>query len=410
MHKGITKQLPIRVLWVFFGLTFPLFGFAFARLEVGGMYIAIPIVIPWAILGFHAVTLPIVRGFKSNERRLWIVNRQLAVCTFLFVLWFFLELFRAENRYFAMREMIRLIIAIGSMWIVVRFFPRDREFMDRFWHIILWSTTFLVAVFIYKYMFVFKSSYLGYQWEQRTRGGRNQMGFFISLIVPYAVCSLLDSSKKPPFNLPPLLVLITAWLYIGSRGAWVSVIVGLTSIFIMGRIKMQRVLLLVAILILCAWSLSQLLDIRPLYERSLTLYTLKESSIRDRIDIAETAWEYFIRSPVIGIGATNFLLQSSRDVFGVITETHNEYLTILAEMGIVGFTAFIAILATVLVKVWSPKSKGQVTWIGLGARSAIVAGLFHLLFINAFTTVMFWVSIGLALVISEIEAHPSRTA
>ncbi|MFH1538192.1 MAG: O-antigen ligase family protein, partial [bacterium] len=106
-------------------------------------------------------------------------------------------------------------------------------------------------------------------------------------------------------------------------------------------------------------------------ERMRSVLNLRDPSLMERLLIWKTAWEIAKEHPVIGVGLGNF------EVYHPIYQprffhdrhwaehtsfphsTHNEYLEILCERGIVGLALFAWFLAAIFVPVWRFSRPGQ---------------------------------------------------
>jgi len=112
----------------------------------------------------------------------------------------------------------------------------------------------------------------------------------------------------------------------------------------------------------------------------------------------QQAWEGFTISPIVGVGLKNTILFANRI-------THNDYMAILVELGIVGEVLFLGIL----IIVWNMGRASRhtklerVSWLSLAARASFVSLLVSSFFINTYTSIHFFVFLGLYVVIMNAE-------
>lgn len=90
------------------------------------------------------------------------------------------------------------------------------------------------------------------------------------------------------------------------------------------------------------------------YAASLEILSgrVDDDSTGGRLYLAEVAWQQFMKSPLIGTG-----ISSSRPMPAIHAETHNYYLQVLVETGLMGFIPFIIIWSFVGLGVMRLKSQ-----------------------------------------------------
>jgi O-antigen ligase len=401
----------IERLWLLMAFTFPFFAVEFLRYydeKFLRLSFSLPLVVLALILIAGVLTFlagsPISRGPSlPGGRQVWIL-----CCMVLFFVWHLVSLMRSEDFPWGLREVAKLFMGIGAFCIVFAFFPRDKAFIDRFWRIALWASAGLMAFLIYYYAFVFTCPFLGNHLDEPTRTGRNMLTWYLVFTIPYAVTLVMDSRRKV-MNSVPVLVLTIAWIYAGSRGAWVSVAGGILAlgIFLIKADPLKGIRLSLALFsamalsITGAWLvLNNYLDLEDLDygRRLLALYDpqavpeLHSTSVR--LDLMKQAIDDFMEFPLIGLGLMNFTIRSER-------VSHNDYLAILADMGIIGFLLFSGILAMIFISAFQGLKKND--WLSLGTRGSLIAVAISFFFINAYTNTIFWIFLALVLVWLEAE-------
>jgi len=127
---------------------------------------------------------------------------------------------------------------------------------------------------------------------------------------------------------------------------------------------------------------------------------LQSSTIR--LALMEKALSDFTQLPLIGIGLMNFAVTSER-------VSHNDYLAILADMGLIGFLLFAGLLALILLL--SFRSLRGRDWLSLGTRASLIAVIISFFFINAYTNSIFWIFLAMVVVWMQVESSsPVRPA
>ena len=413
---SIARAAPrplIEWLWLLVAATFPFFAVEFFRLndtQVLRVSFAAPMVVMALILAV-GVAIALVEGRgRSGPLISHPLGAPLFGVMFLFLIWHVVSLIRAEDFKWGLREVTKLAMGLAAFWIVLEFFPRDRRMLHRFWALGLWTSALLMAFLIYQYAFVFVRPFLGNSIDEASRAGRNLLTWYLVFILPCAVTRFLESSRKP-IDLVPLLVLTIAWVYAGSRGAWVSVVGGILVLLSLLISADPRRGLKVSLAVTCGlalavvaswWILASSVDLEELeYGKRLAALFDPDAapelqSSGERIELMQIALDSFMNAPLLGAGLMNSSSQSE-------LVTHNDYLAILADMGLPGFAMFAGILGIVLVLLFRG-TKG-LDWVVLGTRASLAGVIVSLCFINAYTNMIFWIFLGLAVVVSETESQ-----
>lgn len=138
-----------------------------------------------------------------------------------------------------------------------------------------------------------------------------------------------------------------------TRSAWVSFLVALTVIVLSHRRARRWVFAaLTALLILFVVNAGGLVNLDFLQER-----TLNKDNVWGRLAISHTAIQMFLEQPLFGQGFGSYdqrVYDFATSVFGMPTEvslitSHNTMLTILAELGLLGFSLCVAAIVIALL-------------------------------------------------------------
>ena len=136
------------------------------------------------------------------------------------------------------------------------------------------------------------------------------------------------------------MLLVSAVLLLAvSRGAWLGTVAGIFALFGLraqyGR--MLRLLLILAPAIALLWAFM------PTQQKEYALgFGAERENIKLRLDTIDFTWKTFLSSPIIGKGVA---LRKEIDATNLATVT-------LAETGVLGFAAFVALQIAVCRTVW----------------------------------------------------------
>jgi putative inorganic carbon (hco3(-)) transporter len=169
---------------------------------------------------------------------------------------------------------------------------------------------------------------------------------------------------------------IFADLYTFSRGSYVAIVF---SVFVLGLLK-DRKLLLIAAVFLFTWQAIVPTAVRERVDMTQNSNGKLEISAQERVNLWEAAETSIISNPVLGIGFASY--QMGEHVDG-LKDTHNWYVKVLVETGIIGMVIVLAMLQQVLAVAYrlfkraeDPLYRGLGLGLFVGMCSCIAANFF----------------------------------
>ncbi len=240
---------------------------------------------------------------------------------------------------------------------------------------------------IYEYLWLSKGRITALLYNPNPAGG------FLAMFTVLAISMLLGMNNWPHRLILGVVVFAgtMATLFTFSRGALLGLIAAIGVVFIAsGKLWQNRKAVLVSFVVVCVVCAFLVPD--KLLGRFAQIPDLQNGSNRQRIYLWRTAWHMFEDSPVVGLGPGGFkaLYEDYRlPKAGRFAGAHNIYLQILAELGLLGFTAWMWLCASVVVraaKYWLGKNKGT-AWVlamaaVLGSVTVAVHGAVDWVFLN----------------------------
>lgn len=239
----------------------------------------------------------------------------------------------------------------------------------------------------------------------------NQLGGFLVLLVPLSLAGALLYPKARLLHAAAMLLAIGGIYASFSRGALMGLAL-VPFVFLRGR----RSLLVVPVLALLLFAATPNL----LQERFGTL-TSSGSEAATRVDIWSSALQLWEQHPVTGVGLGGFPQAYSEaripgkaflpdTIFEPPPHAHNVFLQALAEEGIFGLVALLAVLAVALHALWRLR-RGYGRWATVmtsGLMASLVAFLVH----NQFDVTLFdaatgpyvWALLGLVAALPHVVA------
>jgi O-antigen ligase len=411
----ITDTQIITALWYLFAFTFPLFSVSYLRLNLGFYHLAIPLAVLFLIIVLHVINSLLTERKKDHNH----IGRYgwLLIMCFLFFIWHLVAMYNSQNLSFAVKDSIRLFIGFIGTFSFLLLFPRDKKFTEKFFIFMFWGMSLLLAVTIYKSVFVFHTPYLNDNLTEINRVGKNQLAYFIAKIFPFVFFYFLFSKKKINSGLP-LFIMLVSIIYSSSRGSWISTSLGLlfslaTLIFVQKGKGIKTVLkIFISVLLFMSVSLSVMshyINLSSEVSVRLTSIFHPENMTKDQKYLGSNSYSVrgariqqavdgFITAPFFGVGLGNTELYA----VGLV---HNDYAAILLQLGLVGIILYIGILFSIFLKIFYANltRKRYKFWMSIGALSSFITHITVSFVYDNYCSAYYWLFFALYLVVVETE-------
>jgi len=194
-------------------------------------------------------------------------------------------------------------------------------------------------------------------------------------------------------------------MFLFSRAAYVSLFIGLLMICMFKK----KVLLLPLVLIGIYWNVFLPATMIERIEMTTNEYGEFDESTATRFIIWDRAFELFSESPLIGVGFGVFPYESGG------WDTHNTYLRILSEQGLVGLTIFLILVGCFFlqgVRLYSRGDDEMSKGLGLGFAVCIIVLIINNFFGNRWDYIeisaYLWAFAALVARLNIISANASR--
>lgn len=214
--------------------------------------------------------------------------------------------------------------------------------------------------------------------------GPNHYGaFFTHMLFVLTGLFLFLKSKWSKLGLALILgMLIYCIMYSFSRGAYLALIGG----FIVMALVKERILLVLGIVFLLFWKSLVPVSVVERVTMTKTADGQLEESAADRVMLWQRAFDMFKESPLIGKGYNTFEFAGYKD-------THNYYLKMLAEQGLMGLAAFLYLLIAAMILAWKLYRRSEDDFLkGIGFGFAL--SVFSLMITNVFGDRWSYLSMG----------------
>jgi putative inorganic carbon (HCO3(-)) transporter len=177
--------------------------------------------------------------------------------------------------------------------------------------------------------------------------GSNQTAAFLAQSALFFWGSMQFLKRKRVKLLGFSLIGLTlfALMYTFSRAGYLAVIIG---VLILGVLKDRKLLVVLAIF-LCTWQTLVPVAVHQRVDMTTDSAGQLDFSAQERVDLWKESKDVFAQHPVFGIGFATF--QYLPHVHG-LQDTHNWFVKVAVETGIVGFIMTVILLAQLFALAW----------------------------------------------------------
>lgn len=197
--------------------------------------------------------------------------------------------------------------------------------------------------------------------------GANHYGAFFAHFVFILIGLFLFAKKKIIKLILFGIISLTIYciIYTFSRGAYLALLAGL---FFIGLMKDRKILLLL-LLFLIFWRSFVPISVKERIDMTKNEEGQLEESAAKRVELWNIAWQMFQESPIIGKGFNTFKTYTEWD-------THNFYMKMLAELGILGLITFLYLCLFAFLSGWKlyrESDDSLLKGLGLGFSACVIS-------------------------------------
>lgn len=282
--------------------------------------------------------------------------------------------------------------------------------------LLLIATTVILLIVVREYRNFTEGAAFSY--DKRAEGpfwvlglGANHLGAFVAdygaFLLGLFLCD--DNKKRRWLYLATVIFSIHPLFFSYSRGAYAAAAIALVFF---GLVK-NRKLLVLATVIFLSWQTLLPVTVTERIAMTESPSGNLEASAAHRLELWEDAKAMFQENPIFGVGFGGFGL--SVPSYETLTDTHNFYMRMLSEQGIIGISLFLLILALAFRSGWQLYRGGGTPFykgLGLGFAGCIVAASVSNIFGDRWSyfvlggyLFVFWGMVDRALLISRSQAE-----
>jgi O-antigen ligase len=190
----------------------------------------------------------------------------------------------------------------------------------------------------------------------------HMFSFYLGLSLPWTVALFLSSaSKKTRFIfLAFFLLILTADILTFSRGGYLGLLAGLILVLAMLAKKFTLKTKLIAVLSLIILFGLTFIFFSPARQRLLSSFNFSEGSNMERISIWKQSYEVISNNWFLGVGLGNYPLAVKPSAnYREFIYSHNLYLDLAAETGILNALIWIGIISASFIDYWKKSQKNN---------------------------------------------------
>lgn len=259
-----------------------------------------------------------------------------------------------RSAYFSesVRGFIRIVKFIFLYFALIDFFAGDEKRLKRaFWAIMFVACfTFLNGVFqsIYGFDFLRHKGFIKDDYLRRIQASfvhPNDFGAYIIFVLPLALCFFSNSIKKNQriFLVISCLLGFYCLLKTSSRGAWLGFLIGTIIYLFFYRKKISLIIPLAIVLFITLFPHG--------FDRIMSLFAMEKNTVWERAQLWKGTWEMVKVHPFLGFGINTFSRYFpifKPENYPDLRYAHNSYLQMWSEIGLLGLSAFLSVIFTVL--------------------------------------------------------------
>jgi putative inorganic carbon (hco3(-)) transporter len=253
-------------------------------------------------------------------------------------------------------------------------------------------------------------SWANFDENKRSEGplgyGSNQTAAFLAQFCMFfwGLTVFLKRKKFKILSYGLVVVTLFATMYTFSRGAYAALIL---SVLVLGVVKDRKLLVILGIF-LVTWQTVVPAPVRERINMTKSSNGQLEASSQERLDLWSNAERSILRSPIVGAGFATFQFGEHVDD---LKDTHNWYVKVMVETGIVGLIIAFMLLQGILSvsyglfkRAVDPLYRGLGLGLFLATFSCMVANCFGDRWTYVEITGLLWVLVATAIRATAFDA------
>lgn len=309
---------------------------------------------------------------------------------------------------YGIERFMKFFIIVAIYFVIKEVFKKRINLISIIMKYSILGGVILLCYLGYVYFIQFNENYISLNTDYASKGSKNSLAFMCTVLSATMFAYLIKIKNSERYIIIKTFFIVIGLLLmlaIQSRGLFLILLIYFTYfIFKSLFYKKMKVFLisLITVPILMYFVIPREI-INDVFQRYMSLSFLFEPEIIEnnysfatRSDLIDRAINIFIESPFIGIGLGSFQYFGDEKTH----LSHNDYLLVLSEQGLIGLFIFILMLVSVVIM--SIKNiRIESNFVNTSLLLSIIGLSVYLLFINAYDNILLWTIIGFISSISQ---------
>ncbi|SFV58183.1 Oligosaccharide repeat unit polymerase Wzy; O-antigen ligase [hydrothermal vent metagenome] len=306
-------------------------------------------------------------GFEKHFR---VLKSHVMWVSLLFICWAGLSIFWSLNTYLAIAQLQQWLIAFLVFFLVLNF-VRNKNISE------ILSALFIAVVLvsilgIVQYLFDFDLIRQAVK-PASTFGNKNIAIHFVVLTLPLGLGLLLNTKEKKQqfLYLIGLIISLSFLLLTQTRAGYLALLVQLLTLllfvifdikFNQKKINFKKLGLIFTLFLVLFLVVSNKIKLVDRFNSIVKEFSLSKTG-NSRINSWLNTGAMITDNPILGVGLGNWVIHYSLyhnkvvkgrlfDEKGQLRNIHNDYLTILSELGFIGFIVLLWLFYLVVIRLW----------------------------------------------------------
>ena len=356
-------------------------------------------------------------------------NNPLTIAIYLFISISIISAINAGDLPLFVFQLIREINSLFLLLLIINLIEEEKIILRIFWGTLL---SYILVGLIGLYEIITQKHFLwliGYQLKPkkftlmdesfRIIGTSGDPDFHaIAMLLPAFLAIMFIYHQKSKFlkitMIPIFLLFLVNLLGSASRGAMIALLAGLMVFIIFMKTRYKVLILVSAITLVVATTLVYTLTISEIAASSYTLQS-RTKTLQYRSGWAKMAIDMVMDHPLIGIGTYNFPTEYNRYIVPEVPRTHllthNSYLQVLSENGILGLFVFLSLFVLAgrnLYRVLKTSNSPAINAMALSTFSALWAYMAFAGTSNILTNENYWILFAFSIVLFNLAGSKTE--
>jgi len=331
-----------------------------------------------------ALSIWFFRMFRQSQIRFKSISLNKPIL--FFVILAVVSVFRAGYKHDSMIEFVKLLNIIAIFYLVINNL-KDKRDIKRMVNLIVILGGALSLFGIVQYV----GGITDYWWHQKkfissVYVNHNHFAGFLELTIPLCLGIIMSEKKNDIklFYIYLITVMVTAFIFSMSRGAWFSLGISMAlmaSLFYNRGMADRRFFITLLVIAIIGFFIINSINMKLFLNR---LASYRDLTFSGRVEIWKGTLKVIRESPFFGTGLGMFIYHFPKyrpeglNMF--VNYAHNDYLQVMAEMGIFGLICMVYMIFLIIKKgftTYSVSSTRFKRFVTIGATIGVLSIAIH---------------------------------